>query len=103
MSLVLTNLCNHSIQMLTLSQAIVLSFLNPVMASIAARVVLHEKLKITDIGGTETEPLALASDFGPFMTLFLFCFLFVLGLACSFFGVLFIFGPTLTVQGTEVS
>jgi len=25
------------------------------------------------------------------------------GLACSFFGVLFIFGPTLTVQGTEVS
>jgi hypothetical protein len=24
------------------------------------------------------------------------------GLACSFFGVLFIFGPTLTVQGTEL-
>ncbi|XP_033143488.1 uncharacterized protein LOC103860341 isoform X2 [Brassica rapa] len=59
-----------SIQMLPLSQAIVLSFVNPVMASIAARVILHEKLKITDIGG----------------------------LACSFFGVLFIFGPTLTVQ-----
>ncbi|KAL1224943.1 hypothetical protein V5N11_027444 [Cardamine amara subsp. amara] len=59
-----------SIQMLPLSQAIVLSFLNPVMASVAARVILHEKLKITDIGG----------------------------LACSFFGVLFIFGPTLTVQ-----
>ncbi|KAG7640594.1 EamA domain [Arabidopsis suecica] len=59
-----------SIQMLPLSQAIVLSFLNPIMASIAARVVMHEKLKITDIGG----------------------------LACSFFGVLFIFGPTLTVQ-----
>jgi drug/metabolite transporter (DMT)-like permease len=56
--------------MLPLSQAIVLSFLNPIMASIAARVVMHEKLKITDIGG----------------------------LACSFFGVLFIFGPTLTVQ-----
>ncbi|CAA7024270.1 unnamed protein product [Microthlaspi erraticum] len=65
-----------SIQMLPLSQAIVLSFVNPVMASIAARVVLHEKLKITDIGG----------------------------LACSFFGVLFIFGPTLTVQvGSEVN
>lgn len=64
-----------SIQMLPLSQAIVLSFVNPVMASIAARVILHEKLKITDIGG----------------------------LACSFFGVLFIFGPTLTVQvGSEV-
>ncbi|CAH2052205.1 unnamed protein product [Thlaspi arvense] len=63
-----------SIQMLPLSQAIVLSFVNPVMASIAARVILHEKLKITDIGG----------------------------LACSFFGVVFIFGPTLTVQvGSE--
>ncbi|EOA30739.1 hypothetical protein CARUB_v10013879mg [Capsella rubella] len=63
-----------SIQMLPLSQAIVLSFLNPVMASIAVRVVLHEKLKISDIGG----------------------------LACSFFGVLFIFGPALSVQvGSE--
>ncbi|ESQ36921.1 hypothetical protein EUTSA_v10002583mg [Eutrema salsugineum] len=60
-----------SIQMLPLSQAIVLSFVNPVMASIAARVVLHEKLKITDIGA----------------------------LVCSFFGVIFIFVPTLTVQG----
>lgn len=39
--------------MLPLSQAIVLSFLNPIMASIAARVVMHEKLKITDIGGSE--------------------------------------------------
>ncbi|KAH0934691.1 hypothetical protein HID58_011808, partial [Brassica napus] len=69
------DIMNHSIQMLPLSQAIVLSFVNPVMASIAARVILHEKLKITDIGG----------------------------LACSFFGVLFIFGPTLTVQvGSEV-
>lgn len=38
--------------MLPFSEAIVLSFVNPVMASIAARVVLHEKLKITDIGGT---------------------------------------------------
>lgn len=48
--------------MLPLSQAIVLSFVNPVMASIAARVILHEKLKITDIGGTELFPLALAPD-----------------------------------------
>ena len=98
---------NHSIQMLPLSQAIVLSFVNPVMASIAARVILHEKLKITDIGGTELFPLALAPDgdalwadnkasVWPF-----FCT--GPGLACSFFGVLFIFGPTLTVQGTEVS
>lgn len=47
--------------MLPLSQAIVLSFLNPVMASVAARVVLHEKLKITDIGGTEIFPLAFSS------------------------------------------
>ncbi|CAN8268470.1 unnamed protein product [Cochlearia groenlandica] len=63
-----------SIQMLPLSQAIILSFLKPVLASIAARVILHEKLKITDIGG----------------------------LACSFFGVIFIFGPTLTFQvGSE--
>lgn len=53
---------NHSIQMLPLSQAIVLSFVNPVVASVAARVVLHEKLKITDIGGTEIFPLALAGD-----------------------------------------
>lgn len=48
--------------MLPMSQAIILSFLNPIMASIAARVVLHEKLKITDIGGTRVFPLALAPD-----------------------------------------
>ena len=56
------DIMNHSIQMLPLSQAIVLSFVNPVMASIAARVILHEKLKITDIGGTKLFPLALAPD-----------------------------------------
>lgn len=56
------DIVNHSIQMLPLSQAIVLSFVNPVMASIAARVFLHEKFKITDIGGTELFPLDLAPD-----------------------------------------
>ena len=40
-----------SIQRLPLSQAIVLSFTTPIMASIAARIILHEKLKIADIGG----------------------------------------------------
>ncbi|GKV24823.1 hypothetical protein SLEP1_g34383 [Rubroshorea leprosula] len=40
------------------------------MASIMARIILHEKLKIADIGG----------------------------LACSFFGLLFIFKQMLTTQ-----
>jgi drug/metabolite transporter (DMT)-like permease len=34
-----------------LSQAIVLSFTTPIMASIVARIILHEKLKIVDVGG----------------------------------------------------
>ncbi|KAK7860562.1 putative membrane protein [Quercus suber] len=59
---------------LPLSQAIVLSFTTPIMASIAARIILNEKLKIADIGG----------------------------LACSFFGVLFIFRQILTNQGSLV-
>ncbi len=42
---------HFSIQRLPLSQAIVLSFTTPIMASIAARIILHEKLKIADIGG----------------------------------------------------
>nr|XP_048328747.1 uncharacterized protein LOC107417137 isoform X2 [Ziziphus jujuba var. spinosa] len=61
----------YSIQRLPLSQAIVLSFTTPIMASIVARIILHEKLRIADIGG----------------------------LACSFFGVLFIFRQVLTTQG----
>lgn len=61
----------YCIQRLPLSQAILLSFTTPIMASIAARVILHEKLKIAEIGG----------------------------LACSFFGVLFIFRAVLTTQG----
>ncbi|KAG2716915.1 hypothetical protein I3760_03G149400 [Carya illinoinensis] len=61
----------YCIQRLPLSQAIVLSFTTPIMASIAARIILHEKLKIADIGG----------------------------LSCSFFGVLFIFRQLLTTKG----
>lgn len=41
-----------SIQRLPLSQAVVLNFTTPVMASIMARIVLRENLKISDIGGT---------------------------------------------------
>lgn len=61
----------YCIQRLPLSQAIVLSFTTPIMASIAARVILREKLRIGDIGG----------------------------LACSYFGVLFIFQQMLITQG----
>ncbi|XP_024030725.1 solute carrier family 35 member G1 [Morus notabilis] len=61
----------YCIQRLPLSQAVVLSFTTPIMASVIARIILHEKLKISDIGG----------------------------LACSFFGVLFIFRQVLTIQG----
>ncbi|KAK2979052.1 hypothetical protein RJ640_013686 [Escallonia rubra] len=51
--------------------AIILSFTTPIMASIAARIIWHEKLRIAEIGG----------------------------LACSFFGMLFIFRPMRTTQG----
>ncbi|MCD9646989.1 hypothetical protein HAX54_037267 [Datura stramonium] len=61
----------YSIQRLPVSQAIVLSFTAPIMASVVARVTLHEKLKIAEIGG----------------------------LASSFFGVLFIFQPMVKSQG----
>ncbi|KAK3184424.1 hypothetical protein Dsin_031710 [Dipteronia sinensis] len=63
----------YCIQRLRLSQAIVLSFATPIIASIAARFILHEKLKISDIGG----------------------------LACSFFGVLFISRQLLTTQAVS--
>ncbi|PON84496.1 EamA domain containing protein [Trema orientale] len=65
----------YCIQRLPLSQAILLSFTTPIMASVMARIILHEKLKIADIGG----------------------------LACSFFGVLFIFRGVLTTQGGLVN
>ncbi|KAJ0052929.1 hypothetical protein Pint_01967 [Pistacia integerrima] len=61
------------IQRLPLSQAVVLNFTTPVMASIMARIVLRENLKISDIGG----------------------------LACSFFGVLFIFQHMFTTQASN--
>ncbi|KAL5794158.1 hypothetical protein ACOSP7_002752 [Xanthoceras sorbifolium] len=63
----------YCIQRVRLSQAIVLSFTTPIMASIAAKFILHEKLKISDIGG----------------------------LACSFFGVLFISRQILTTQAVS--
>ncbi|KAJ7960340.1 Nodulin MtN21 /EamA-like transporter family protein [Quillaja saponaria] len=64
----------YCIQKLPLSQAIVLNLTTPLMASIMARIILQEKLKIADIGG----------------------------LACSFFGVLFIFRQILATQGEVV-
>ncbi|KAK3013930.1 hypothetical protein RJ639_009419, partial [Escallonia herrerae] len=60
-----------NIQRLPLSLAIIWSFTTPIMASIAARIIWHEKLRIAEIGG----------------------------LACSFFGMLFIFRPMRTTQG----
>ncbi|PPD99751.1 hypothetical protein GOBAR_DD03223 [Gossypium barbadense] len=61
----------YCIQRIPFSLAILLSFTTPIMASIMARIFLHEKLKITEIGG----------------------------LACSFSGMLFIFQQMLTTQG----
>ncbi|KAL5700052.1 hypothetical protein ACHQM5_025551 [Ranunculus cassubicifolius] len=61
----------YSVQSLPLSQAIVLNFTTPIMSSIAARIFLQEKLKLADAGG----------------------------LACSFFGLLFIFRPVLNTEG----
>lgn len=49
-SLKYTPFC-FSIQRLPLSQAVVISFTTPIMATIMARVILHEKLRISDIGG----------------------------------------------------
>ncbi|WRX08008.1 EamA domain - like 2 [Theobroma cacao] len=66
-------LCYGFIQRIPFSQAIVLSFTTPIVASIMARIILQETLKIAEIGG----------------------------LACSFFGMLFIFQQMLTTQGTE--
>ncbi|KAK9924481.1 hypothetical protein M0R45_032847 [Rubus argutus] len=60
----------YCIQRLPLSQATVLCLTTPIIASVVARFVLHENYKIADVGG----------------------------LACSFFGVLFIFRQLLTTQ-----
>ncbi|TYK05859.1 putative membrane protein isoform X1 [Cucumis melo var. makuwa] len=43
----------YSIRRLHISQAIVLSFTTPILASVAARFILHEKLKFSDFGGTD--------------------------------------------------
>ncbi|KAK7316556.1 hypothetical protein RJT34_00110 [Clitoria ternatea] len=64
----------YCFQRLPFSQAIVLNSTTPIMASIMARVFLHEKLKIADIAG----------------------------LACSFFGVLFFFREMLATEGQVV-
>ncbi|XP_077216417.1 nodulin MtN21 /EamA-like transporter family protein isoform X2 [Tasmannia lanceolata] len=61
----------YSIQNLPLSNAIVLNFTTPFMASVASRIIFREKLKLADIGG----------------------------LACSFIGLVFIFRPMLLRQG----
>ncbi|GAB2262018.1 hypothetical protein Droror1_Dr00003015 [Drosera rotundifolia] len=58
------------IQRLPISEAIVLSFCTPLMAAAMARLILHEKLKIEELGG----------------------------LTCSFFGVILIFWPIFTAQ-----
>ncbi|XP_028782165.1 uncharacterized protein LOC114738291 [Neltuma alba] len=64
----------YCVQRLPFSQASVLNLTTPIMASIMARLFLHEKLKIADIAG----------------------------LACSFFGVLFFFHEMLATQGQLV-
>ncbi|KGN47960.1 uncharacterized membrane protein YMR253C isoform X2 [Cucumis sativus] len=61
----------YSIRRLHISQAIVLSFTTPILASVAARFILNEKFKFSDFGG----------------------------LACSFLGVLLIFQDLFTSQG----
>lgn len=64
----------YCIQRLSLAEGIILSFTTPIMASVAARFILHEKIRISEIGG----------------------------LSCSFFGMLFIFRSMLITQGGMV-
>lgn len=63
----------YSIQRLPTSQAMILSFTTPVMASIAARFILHENLKLAELAG----------------------------IGFSFFGVLFILGSPISIQGVS--
>lgn len=63
----------YSVQRLPMSQTMILSFTTPVMASIAARFILHENLKLAELAG----------------------------IGFSFFGVLFILGSPISIQ--EVS
>ncbi|XP_076889453.1 uncharacterized protein LOC143540222 [Bidens hawaiensis] len=64
----------YCIQRLPMSQAMILSFTTPFMASVAACFILHENLKITDIAG----------------------------IAFSFFGVLFLPGSPTSIEGVSV-
>ncbi|KAI3712144.1 hypothetical protein L1987_70693 [Smallanthus sonchifolius] len=64
----------YCIQRLPMSQAMILSFTTPLMASIAARFILHENLKIA----------------------------YVAGIAFSFFGVLFLLGSPTRIEGVSV-
>ncbi|XP_076886753.1 uncharacterized protein LOC143536700 [Bidens hawaiensis] len=64
----------YCIQRLPMSQAMILSLTTPLMASVAARFILHENLKITDIAG----------------------------IAFSFFGVLFLLGSPTSIEGVSV-
>lgn len=64
----------YCIQRLSLAEGIILGFTTPIMASVAARFILHEKIRISEIGG----------------------------LSCSFFGMLFIFHSMLITQGGMV-
>ncbi|KAJ0493728.1 putative EamA domain-containing protein [Helianthus annuus] len=64
----------YCIQRLPMSQAMILSFTTPLMASVAARFILNENLKIVDVAG----------------------------IAFSFFGVLFLLGSPTSIQGVAV-
>ncbi|KAI3525284.1 hypothetical protein L1887_03965 [Cichorium endivia] len=63
----------YCIQRLPMSQAMILSFTTPIMASIAARFILHENLKLAELAG----------------------------IGFSFFGVLFILGAPIGIQGAS--
>ncbi|KAI7736356.1 hypothetical protein M8C21_028129 [Ambrosia artemisiifolia] len=60
----------YCIQRLPMSQAMILSFTTPLMASVAARFILHENLKIADVAG----------------------------IAFSFFGVIFLLGSPTSIE-----
>ncbi|KAJ9537620.1 hypothetical protein OSB04_030353 [Centaurea solstitialis] len=65
----------YCIQTLPLSQAIILSFTTPIMASVAALFILHENLKLAEIAG----------------------------IAFSFFGVLFILTSAISIEGASAN
>ncbi|GJU36514.1 hypothetical protein Tco_1184868 [Tanacetum coccineum] len=117
-----------SIQRLPLSQAMILSFTTPIMASVAARFILHENLKIAEVAGwirwlsslpLETEvkgsiltPCKAGGPFLPFIKpeaslswvgVWLSTsqpppYTVEDGIAFSFFGVLFILGSATSIE-----